>query len=380
VLFILLIATALLLSICWLCVRRNTRGGYGLALATTWCGIGLSFFVQWSGLLFIAAVLFLVSGACLVVRPKPRWYMYASLALVVGAVAFLGILANPFLSDHENLVHDYPFEPLTERLAYETRSERRPPSVGFSEERLLGLENRIASTSSVMTGKYFRATSLREIHEGILHRFINSPGFGIGRVTLGPNPYWLKDGTFGDVPGSPLQPAYEAVSSIGAEPKTQKDSPPRSEAENLEDGKLLYEYGFSDFLRANRYGYVRDLDHVSGFLPHNFLSVPESHRHDAWQVFRLDLVSLLKFDDPAVYISDRLPAMDELKNAKTRPLDAFEKKALEELQQGEDLRVSVAGDQMRMLGSIRALKQCLKCHQVERGELLGAFSYVLRRQ
>src|SRR5207244_854013 len=98
-----------------------------------------------------------------------------------------------------------------------------------------------------------------------------------------------------------------------------------------------------------------------------------------WRVYRLELVSLLKFDEPGVYISEYLPRMDELKDAKTRPLDAFEKKSLEELQQGEDLRVSVAGDQMRMLGSVRALKQCLKCHHAERGELLGAFSYVLRR-
>ena len=31
-------------------------------------------------------------------------------------------------------------------------------------------------------------------------------------------------------------------------------------------------------------------------------------------------------------------------------------------------------------GSIRAVKQCLSCHSVERGELLGVFSYALRRE
>jgi hypothetical protein len=30
-----------------------------------------------------------------------------------------------------------------------------------------------------------------------------------------------------------------------------------------------------------------------------------------------------------------------------------------------------------MLGSLRAAKQCLDCHNVQRGELLGAFSYRL---
>jgi hypothetical protein len=30
-----------------------------------------------------------------------------------------------------------------------------------------------------------------------------------------------------------------------------------------------------------------------------------------------------------------------------------------------------------MLGPIRATKQCTQCHGCERGELLGAFSYIL---
>jgi hypothetical protein len=32
-----------------------------------------------------------------------------------------------------------------------------------------------------------------------------------------------------------------------------------------------------------------------------------------------------------------------------------------------------------MLGSLRAQKQCLECHRVPHGSLLGAFSYELRR-
>ena len=33
-----------------------------------------------------------------------------------------------------------------------------------------------------------------------------------------------------------------------------------------------------------------------------------------------------------------------------------------------------------VVGSIRALKQCVKCHHAERGELLGAFTYKLKRE
>jgi hypothetical protein len=34
-------------------------------------------------------------------------------------------------------------------------------------------------------------------------------------------------------------------------------------------------------------------------------------------------------------------------------------------------------DRIRMVGSLRAGKNCLECHSVRRGELLGAFSYEL---
>ena len=35
------------------------------------------------------------------------------------------------------------------------------------------------------------------------------------------------------------------------------------------------------------------------------------------------------------------------------------------------------GPAYRMLGSLRAAKQCLDCHTASRGDLLGAFSYAL---
>jgi hypothetical protein len=45
----------------------------------------------------------------------------------------------------------------------------------------------------------------------------------------------------------------------------------------------------------------------------------------------------------------------------------------------DDLIVREEEGVHRMLGSLRAAKQCLECHSAERGKLLGAFSYVLRR-
>jgi len=41
------------------------------------------------------------------------------------------------------------------------------------------------------------------------------------------------------------------------------------------------------------------------------------------------------------------------------------------------LRSDDAPNRIRMVGSLRAGKDCMECHSVRRGELLGAFSYEL---
>jgi hypothetical protein len=50
---------------------------------------------------------------------------------------------------------------------------------------------------------------------------------------------------------------------------------------------------------------------------------------------------------------------------------------LKRLRSDEDLVIDDAPNRIRMVGSLRAGKGCLECHSVRRGELLGAFSYVL---
>jgi hypothetical protein len=80
-----------------------------------------------------------------------------------------------------------------------------------------------------------------------------------------------------------------------------------------------------------------------------------------------------------MYVSENLPRMEELKSAPTRNLSAFEQDGLKALRGGEDLVVDSHLNQIRMVGSIRATKACMKCHEVNRGELLGAFSYLLQR-
>jgi hypothetical protein len=145
----------------------------------------------------------------------------------------------------------------------------------------------------------------------------------------------------------------------------------------------LHEDGFLDFVNPKGFGVVWDRQRARGFQVHHFRKMPglaePSAAKERWKVQRLELMSLLAHAGPAVYISDHLPRMDELRDAATRPLSSFETTALWALRSGSDLRLGCSADQIQMLGSIRALKQCMTCHAVERGELLGAFSYTLRR-
>lgn len=152
-----------------------------------------------------------------------------------------------------------------------------------------------------------------------------------------------------------------------------------------ENGELRKVAGAAerDFLNPMRFGFVRD-GKVAGFVSHRMAEelggvLGVDDETPRWHVERVELVSLLKFPKPAVYLSDELPNMERLASVPTRPLNDFEREALLKLRTDEDLVVRYSTNTIRMLGSLRAGKTCLECHSVQRGALLGAFSYELRR-
>jgi hypothetical protein len=71
--------------------------------------------------------------------------------------------------------------------------------------------------------------------------------------------------------------------------------------------------------------------------------------------------------------------MEQICRGKTRTLDLFEEAALPALRDGDDLFIASRGEMVRMLGAVRATKTCQQCHDAGVGDLLGAFSYTLRR-
>jgi hypothetical protein len=140
----------------------------------------------------------------------------------------------------------------------------------------------------------------------------------------------------------------------------------------------MHENSVSDFVYVEAFGFLKDRRHVAGFESHRFSSTPEPA--EQWKLQTVDLVGLLMHDGPVVYALSNLPRMDELREAPTRKLNALESVGLSGLRRGEDLFVRETAGQLRMLGAIRAAKQCTSCYGCERGDLLGAFSYTLRRE
>jgi hypothetical protein len=290
-------------------------------------------------------------------------------------------------------------------LAYEQRRDTTldegartamPPAVSSKPEVIIPPQTRLAAMeeqiddrgrswrSDAVAGS-LRVHSLKKLHAGYVEQFINSPGFGPIRMPTRPSPRYLELREAEPIPLPP--PEYEDPSQTEDKrhsplPMTSVDPANRETTVNVFE--KLHQEGLVDFLNPKRFGYVKDLDHVAGFQVHQFSDTPqvekppeEKHR---WLIQNLELVSLLKHKKPAVYLSDYLPRMDQLRHALTRPLDAFEKSALVALRQGEDLKVQYSRNHLRMLGSLRAVRQCLECHQAPRGDLLGAFSYKLRRE
>ncbi|MCH7726548.1 MAG: hypothetical protein IH991_08735 [Planctomycetes bacterium] len=284
----------------------------------------------------------------------------------------------------------YAYKSVSKRLEYEKANDLPDPVLtAASVKRLQDREQRVNPKSK----RYFsftqvRGESLRLLHEEQVQDFVKREGFGLSRMPQ-PSPSQLR---LLPLPSVPLASA-EISTSIGEIPvrlpKTSANRAASAVSMPTEDMLALFHtYSQDKFLDPRGFGYVKDRDHVAGFSAHAFSYKPQWRWVDNrewyvpkehWAIHRMELVSLLKFTKPAVYVSANLPNMQELDDTQTRPLDLFESDALSRLQKGEDLVPQATTNRIRMLGSLRADKQCLECHDVKRGHLLGAFSYVLLR-
>ena len=101
-----------------------------------------------------------------------------------------------------------------------------------------------------------------------------------------------------------------------------------------------------------------------------------------YSIERLELVGLQSGPEPIVYvpINHKLPF--NRADFQSRALSAFEQRALAALRKGQTVERSrdADTDTIEVMGALRGDGTCLKCHKnAKEGELLGAFSYRMRR-
>jgi len=295
-------------------------------------------------------------------RYRPQFFLVFSCAATLVAFSVPGYFA---FRETRHLQEAFPYISMAERLP--SARLQRPAEVlpTATAARLDEMETLLESKNQDWMSSY-RKSSLRQIHEDTVRVFVNRPGFGVMRMR-GVSEERLKRGS-NDEPLIP-QPGTPSASPWLSEAgrKQPKGAEPR------EDLLPLHRESVADFVNLAGFGYIKDRQHVAGFQMHQVSQIPAATR--PWTLQTLDLVGVSLHKKPIVYVSAYLPRMEELRSAPTRDLDDFETAGLLALQGGEDLFVGERSRERRMLGAIRAARQCLSCHEAERGDLLGAFSY-----
>ncbi len=269
------------------------------------------------------------------------------------------------------------YRELRERMTMELVSERIPPVKKSTKPTVLPSDTNArldlfevklqGETDSSNAG--LRNGSLEILHWKNAETFVNSSGFGVYRMTaLRPQPERIDLPMSPPIPQpAPLSESDRAFSLVGEQP-----------ADGLRPGLSTFHLGsLLGFVNVRGFGLLTEEKRLFGFQPHHFRKLPDN---DEWQVRSLELVGLIVHDEPRVYETKELPRMDKIRDIPTRSLDAFEAAGLESFKAGEDLYARTAPLGVRMLGAIRSVEQCLKCHGGERGDLLGAFSYSLQKK
>jgi hypothetical protein len=351
-------------------------------------------------------VLLVIGYVCFVAHARLRTFMLASAMATAAILVAFGML-GPI--EWSALQRKYPIESMAERLSYETRAHE-PAAAKRADAQT---SNEIAKSAigggfrtmepeelDRMYGESLdsrflkrRAKTLSLIHASYVTQFVNSPGFGVERgigIDSAERMLSRTSAPLRSLAGKvqpPVPMNVDEASSASSDDLLRVDEQPSRQIEAflIPQIESVHHNAQLDFANILGYGYIRDRAHVVGFQSHGMTHMPSQHnrgrdllaekQQGTWGARTVELVSLLKFDEPRVYLSNNLPQMDDLRAAETRPLDAFEAESLAALRDGATIQAGDFGNHVRMLGAVRAASQCMACHAVEHGALLGAFSY-----
>lgn len=375
-----------------------------------------------TGAMYFALVLFLLQFACLPMGGFLTAFALNSLLVLIGlafcrsdnvrktrtvatclvltaaSYGLLSFFALQSVADRQALQQEFPVESLVPRLEYELSSTDGSEATdhptaahasaaiddgsGSNWDQTTWVEhlNNALDPNNSSTRNFM----LHKVHENAVQAFIDSSAFGVARM-LHPNAERIRDrATLVAQPRTSIpEPRLSAQSDL--EPASLDDDERQVLLATMNDAH--YRASF-DFVDPDGIGVFQSRERILGFLSHRLSRVPETkverthHSNDSgdgWKIQTIELVSLLKFPTPRVYVSEYLPRMEELRTAPTRELDEFEHSALEKLRSGDEMADHATLNHVRMLGALRALKQCSECHFAKPGTLLGAFSYRLER-
>ncbi len=367
----------------------GNRARHGLAHLLSGLALYFGFFcLQAIPLALNAFLICLAALFCLPFDQRPFLFLKSSLVVTVISYAILSTAAVVDVREWVKLRERYPYESLENRLVYAKKGNHLSPRDGQGAlkgsqggeplfKSLEEMEVKIdVASQEFMTMRRIR--SLQHLHASYVKLFIDSDGFGAMRMVTRPTRYALE--LLHDPAPIPLPDRKSDLKDDLPDRIIRSPGVYTNSGTTFPDQKMflqMHHENLVDFVNLGGFGYFKDLRHVAGFESHRFQELTPFKTPNHWKLQRLELVSLLKHENPAVYISEYLPRMKEMGQAETRPLDAFETSALDALLSGEDLKVLQNENYIRMVGSIRAAKQCLSCHEVERGFLLGAFTYQL---
>jgi len=335
------------------------------------CGIAVgAFILNLNGLLmlycFFFQALFLLILTWVWARLQFSQLRFIAFACA-GTVAIYLVAGLLVLQDNERLRTQFAFTSMEERLPRRSLT----PASNSPDEQALQSDVETSITTRAWWPEY-RTRRLETLHVETVQAFIESPGFGVGRhnhhLSMSDNLFETAMRSEKPAP-QPGERSYVPLSSADFE--SPKFSTPSDALTKL------HVNAYVDFAFVDGFGYFKDRQRVAGFLPHGMSRAPEATGGSALRT--VDLVSLLIHQPYAVYISRELPRMDRLKDIPTRPLDLFEEASLQAIQQGKPLVVWEKDEHVRMLGAIRAVQQCVRCHDCQVGDLLGAFSYTFTR-
>lgn len=304
-------------------------------------------------------------------RSRVRTFYFALAVCFCATYGVAGWNALEHVKRLDSLKVQFPTTALESRLPIRLRQGEvaTPPNPLNLDE----LENRVARHFQLGWQNRDRNEMLQELHRSKLEQFIDAPDFGMMRMRHRdvPSEQNLRPIKNEPVPAQAASEPKPAWSPTEAGPSTKLDD------HLSERFKALHRSGVVDFVNPEGFGYMPDSDHVAGFEAHRFSKRSTQLDDLSWNVARVYLVGLVVHPEPVVYLTDTLPTMEKVKDTPTRELDAFEIAGVAALRSGEDYFHRGDDKQLRLLGSIRATKQCCECHGCQRGQLLGAFSYYL---